>query len=112
MSDSNEVSILGPSTRVTGRITGKGGLRIEGKIEGDVAITGPAVVVDGASVQGDFAADSLDLSGVISGNVTTTGGVVVRGGARLRGEVKSAEVAIEPGARVSVRLNTPFEIEG
>ncbi len=111
MSDSNEVSILGPSTRVTGRITGKGGLRIEGKVEGSVDITGPAVVADGAAVEGDFAAESLDLGGVVTGNVTTTGAVVVRGGARLRGEVKSAQVAVEPGARVSVRLNTPFEIE-
>jgi cytoskeletal protein CcmA (bactofilin family) len=112
MSDSNEVSILGPSTRITGRITGKGGLRIEGKVEGDVNITGPAVVAENATVQGDFAAESLDLGGVVTGNVTTTGGVVVRGGARLRGEIKSAQVSIEPGARVAVRLNTPFEIDG
>src|SRR5512138_364513 len=110
MSD-NEVSILGPSTRVTGRVTGKGGLRIEGKVEGDVNITGPAMVTEGATIDGDFAAESLDLGGVVTGNVTTTGAVIVRGGARLRGEVKSAQVAIEPGARVSVRLNTPFEIE-
>jgi cytoskeletal protein CcmA (bactofilin family) len=53
----------------------------------------------------------LDLGGDVEGNVTTDGGVVVRSGARLRGEVKSAGVAIEPGAKVSVRLNTPFEIE-
>ena len=62
-------------------------------------------------IDGDFSAESLDLGGVVTGNVTTTGAVVVRGGARLRGEVKSAQVAFEPGARVSVRLNTPFEIE-
>jgi cytoskeletal protein CcmA (bactofilin family) len=111
MSDSNELSILGPSTRVTGRISGKGGLQIEGRVEGDVSITGPAIIADGAAVEGDFAAESLDLGGVVTGNVTTTGGVVIRGGARLRGEIRSAGVAIEPGAKVSVRLNTPFEIE-
>jgi cytoskeletal protein CcmA (bactofilin family) len=111
MSDSNEVSILGPSTRVTGRVTGKGGLRIEGRVEGNVEITGPAVVADGATIDGEISAESLDLGGVVTGNVTTPGAVVVRGGARLRGEVKSSQVAVEPGARVSVRLNTPFEIE-
>jgi cytoskeletal protein CcmA (bactofilin family) len=110
MSD-NEVSLLGPSTRVTGRISGKGGLRIEGRVEGNVEITGPAIVADGATIDGELSAESLDLGGVVTGNVTTTGAVVVRGGARLRGEVKSAQVAVEPGARVSVRLNTPFEIE-
>ena len=111
MSDSNEVSILGPSTRVIGRVTGKGGLRIEGKVEGDVSITGPSAVAEGAVVEGDFAADSLDLAGSLTGSVNTTGAVFVRSGARLRGEIKSAQVAIEPGSKVSVRLNTPFEIE-
>jgi cytoskeletal protein CcmA (bactofilin family) len=111
MSDSTELSVLSPSTRVTGRINGKGGLRIEGKVKGDVSITGPAVLAEGASVDGNLAAESLDLGGDIEGNVTTDGGVVVRSNARLRGEVKSAGVAIEPGAKVSVRLNTPFEIE-
>lgn len=111
MSDSNEVSILGPSTRVIGRVTGKGGLRIEGNVQGDVSITGPAAVAEGAVVEGDFAADSLDLAGSITGSVNTTGAVFVRSGARLRGEIKSAQVAIEPGSKVSVRLDTPFEIE-
>jgi cytoskeletal protein CcmA (bactofilin family) len=111
MSDSTELSVLGPTTRITGRITGKGGLRIDGKVKGDVSITGPCVLSEGASVEGDFAAESLDLGGDIEGNVTTEGGIVVRQNARLRGEVKSAGVAIEPGAKVSVRLNTPFEIE-
>jgi len=111
MSNSNEVSILGPSTRVIGRVSGKGGLRIEGKVEGDVNITGPAAVAEGALVDGELAADSLDLSGAVTGNITTTGAVLIRNGARLRGEVKGAQVSIEPGARVSVRLNTPFEIE-
>jgi cytoskeletal protein CcmA (bactofilin family) len=111
MSDSTELSVLGPSTRVTGRINGKGGLRIEGNVKGDVTITGPAVLGDGATIEGNLTAESLDLGGNIEGNVTTEGGIVVRANARLRGEVKSAGVAIEPGAKVSVRLNTPFDIE-
>lgn len=111
MSDPNELSVLGPSTRVTGRITGKGGLQIEGNVKGDVSITGPAVLTEGATVKGDLSAQSLDLGGDIEGNVSTEGGIVVRANARLRGEVKSAGVAIEPGAKVSVRLSTPFDIQ-
>jgi cytoskeletal protein CcmA (bactofilin family) len=110
MSDRSDLSVLGPSTRLTGRVTGKGGLRVEGVVSGDVMIEGPAEVADGASVEGDLTAESLDLGGSVAGNVTTTGPVVVRAGARLRGEVKGAEVAIEPGARVSIRLDTPFEL--
>ncbi len=110
MSDSSNLSVLGPATRVTGRITGKGGLRVEGSVTGDVNVSGPAEVAEGATVEGDLGAESLDLGGSLVGNVTTKGSVVVRAGARLRGEVKGAEVAIEPGARVSIRLDTPFEL--
>jgi cytoskeletal protein CcmA (bactofilin family) len=110
MSQNTEMSILGPSSRVTGRVSGKGGIRIEGKLVGTVGVSGPAEVAEGASIEGDVNAESLDLGGNLVGNVTTTGAVVVRAGSLLHGEVKGAEVAIEPGARVSIRLDTPFEL--
>jgi cytoskeletal protein CcmA (bactofilin family) len=111
MSQSTEISILGPSSRVTGRVSGKGGVRIEGKVVGSVGVTGPAEVAEGGNIEGDLNAESLDLGGNLVGNVTTTGAVVIRAGSLLHGEVKGAEVAIEPGARVSIRLDTPFELK-
>ena len=111
MSDRSNLSVLGPSTRLTGRVTGKGGLRIEGCVSGDINLSGPAEVADGATIEGELRAESLDLGGSLLGNVTPTGPIVVRAGARLRGEVKGTEVAIEPGARVSLRLDTAFELD-
>jgi cytoskeletal protein CcmA (bactofilin family) len=110
MSQSIEMSTIGPASRVTGRISGKGGVRIEGKLIGNVGVGGPVEVIEAASIQGDVSGETLDLSGSLVGNVTTTGAVVVRAGALLHGEVKGAEVAIEPGSRVSIRLDTPFEL--
>jgi len=46
----------------------------------------------------------------IEGEITSDEEVVIRSGSLLHGEVKGAEVAIEPGARVSIRLDTPFEL--
>jgi cytoskeletal protein CcmA (bactofilin family) len=111
MSQSTEMSILGPSSRVTGRISGKGAIRVEGKLVGTVSVNGPVEVAEAASVQGDVSGESLDLSGSLVGNVSTTGAVVIRAGALLHGEVKGAEVAVEPGSRVSIRLDTPFELD-
>ena len=47
---STDVSILGPSTRVTGRVSGEGGLRVEGNLRGDVQVTGSAEIAEGGSV--------------------------------------------------------------
>jgi cytoskeletal protein CcmA (bactofilin family) len=110
-SRSTHASTLGPATRVTGRVSGAGGLRIEGQVRGDINVTGDAEIAEGGSVEGNVSASSLDVGGTLLGDVTVRGAVVVRGGATIRGELRGAEISIEPGSRVSVRLDTDFELD-
>jgi cytoskeletal protein CcmA (bactofilin family) len=86
-------------------------LSIEGVIRGNVSVTGPAFIAPGATVEGDIEAESLDVGGTLTGDVTASGPIAVRAGAVVRGELKGAEVSIEPGSRVAVRLDTAFELD-
>jgi cytoskeletal protein CcmA (bactofilin family) len=104
-------SVLGASTRVTGRVSGEGGLRVEGAIKGDVAVTGAVEIVEGASIDGNVEAESLDVAGSLLGDVSAKGPVLVRSGATVRGALRGSQVAIEPGSRVAVRLETEFELD-
>jgi cytoskeletal protein CcmA (bactofilin family) len=106
-----EISVLGATTRLTGKVGGEGGLRIEGRVAGDVTITGPAEIAEGASVEGDVHAESLDVSGTLIGDALTRGPITVRADAVVRGELAGSRVTVEPGARVAVRLNTDFELD-
>lgn len=106
-----ESSVLGPSTRVTGRISGDGALRVEGTLKGDLSITGPAEIAEGASVEGNVSAETLELMGSLIGDVVAAGPIAVRAGSLVRGELRASEVSIEPGSRVSVRLDTQFELD-
>lgn len=106
-----EASVLGPSTRVTGRISGDGALRVEGALKGDLSITGPAEIAEGASVEGNVKAETLEVMGSLLGDAVTSGPIAVRSGSLVRGELRASEVSIEPGSRVSVRLDTPFELD-
>jgi cytoskeletal protein CcmA (bactofilin family) len=106
-----ESSVLGPSTRVTGRVTGDGPLRVEGTLKGDLSITGPAEIAEGASVEGNVKAESLELWGSLLGDAVATGPIALRAGSLVRGDLRASEVSIEPGARVSVRLDIPFELD-
>jgi cytoskeletal protein CcmA (bactofilin family) len=108
---SSDVSVLGPSTRVTGRVTGDGSLRIEGGVRGDVRISGDAEIAAGGTVEGNVSAASLDIAGSLVGDVDSSGPVAIREGAVVRGDLKGSEVSIEPGSRVSVRLSTEFELD-
>jgi cytoskeletal protein CcmA (bactofilin family) len=106
-----ESSVLGPSTRVTGRISGDGALRVEGTLKGDLSITGPAEIAEGASIEGNVKAESLELWGSLLGDAVATGPIALRAGSLVRGDLRASEVSIEPGARVSVRLDIPFELD-
>jgi cytoskeletal protein CcmA (bactofilin family) len=107
----SDLSVIGSSTRVTGRVSGDGGLRVEGAVKGDVAVNGPLEVAEGATIDGNVRAESLDLAGSLMGDVAAQGPVIVRSGAAARGELKGSQVAIEPGSRVSVRLECEFELD-
>jgi cytoskeletal protein CcmA (bactofilin family) len=106
-----ESSVIGAATRVTGRISGEGALSIEGQVKGDVSITGPAEIADGGAVEGNVKAESLEVLGSLLGDAHASGAIAVRSGALVRGELRAAEVSIEPGSRVSVRLDTNFELD-
>jgi cytoskeletal protein CcmA (bactofilin family) len=108
---STEQSVLGPGTRVIGRITGDGAVRIEGTVRGDVQIGGEAELAPGASIEGNVQAEALEVHGSLIGDVNARGAVAIRSGALVRGELKGREISIEPGARVSVRLDTEIELD-
>lgn len=105
-------SVIGPTSRVRGQVRGEGALRIEGEVDGDIAVGGAAEIAQGGSVRGDVEAESLDVAGTLTGDVRAEGLVVVREGAELAGGVQATRIAIEPGARVSLRLDMKVTIGG
>ncbi|HTA92802.1 MAG TPA: polymer-forming cytoskeletal protein [Polyangiaceae bacterium] len=105
------LSVLGPATRVTGRISGDGALRIEGLVKGDVNVRGEAEIAEGGSLEGNLSGEALDIGGTLLGDARAESVIAVRSGAQVRGELRAAEVSIEAGARISVRLETEFELD-
>jgi cytoskeletal protein CcmA (bactofilin family) len=107
----HELSVVGSGTRITGRITGQGALRIEGAVKGDINVDGETELSEGASVEGNLSGQSLDIAGSLMGDARASGAIALRSSASVRGELRGAEISIEPGARVSVRLETEFELD-
>lgn len=108
---SADFSVLGSSTRITGRISGEGGLRVEGNVKGDVSVTGPLELMDGASIEGNVQAETLEITGSLLGDVTAPGAVFIHSGAVVRGEMRAGQVTIEPGSRIAIRLDADFELD-
>jgi len=107
----HELSVIGSGTRITGRVSGSGALRIEGAVKGDINVNGDTELAEGASVEGNLSGESLEIAGNLLGDARASGAIAVRSSAKVRGELRCAEVSIEAGARVSVRLENEFELD-
>jgi cytoskeletal protein CcmA (bactofilin family) len=106
-----DFSVLGSSTRINGRVSGQGGLRVEGNIKGDVSVSGPLELVEGATIEGNVEAEALEITGSLLGDVTSTGAVAIHSGAVVRGEMRAAQLTVEPGSRIAIRLEADFELD-
>lgn len=106
-----DLSVIGASTRLVGRVQGTGGLRLDGQVRGDVAVTGPVEIGPDAQLEGDLSAQSLLVHGQLTGDVQVEGPISITEGAVVQGTLSGAHVAIHPSARVTLRLNTEFELD-
>lgn len=103
-------TVLGPSTVARGRISGPGALRVEGTVEGEIAIDGDLVVASGATVGAEVRAASVLVEGTIEGDVAASGPVHVRAGASVVGAIAGTSVAIDEGASIRGRIEAEFEL--
>jgi cytoskeletal protein CcmA (bactofilin family) len=87
-------AVIGRSTRVRGRVTGEGDLRIEGHVEGDVSVRG-----------------ALTIAGELEGDVKAGDGTVhLEAGAKVRGDIEGEGVSMEEGAEYVGNLNAEFDL--
>lgn len=103
-------SVLGRGTRVRGRINGDGSLRVEGQVEGEVAVSGDLTIEEGASVRGDVEALGVTILGELQGDVSAHGPVAIRATAKVTGNMGGAEVTLDEGASFTGRIEADFEL--
>lgn len=107
---SESTSVLGRGSRVRGRVSGDGDLRVEGQIEGDVTLSGELSIDDTGSITGDVDAASVTIAGALQGNVAARGVVTIRAGAKVEGNMGGAEVSLEEGASFAGRIEAEFDL--
>jgi cytoskeletal protein CcmA (bactofilin family) len=105
-------SVLGPGINWTGNLGGKGGIRIEGTFEGEIAIRGLVVVGEtGRLTCKNLKANNVIVAGSVKGNITAEK-LEIRSTGRVWGDVVTTAFSTEEGAflRGQVRMEEQVEI--
>ena len=105
-------SVLGPGINWSGNLGGKGGIRIEGTFEGEVAIRGLVVIGEtGRLTCKNLRANNVIVAGLVKGNITAEK-LEIRSTGRVWGDVVTTAFATEEGAflRGQVRMEDRVEL--
>jgi cytoskeletal protein CcmA (bactofilin family) len=91
-------TLIGKGTYIEGTINAEGTVRIDGKLQGGVNVTGSLIVGEEGAVQGNIKAESAYVAGIVEGNVTATSQLHITHTAKLVGDITVKNVIIDEGA--------------
>ncbi len=106
-------SVLGPGVIWEGKLSGSGGVRIEGTFEGQIGLRGMLVVGESGRVTCEnIRASTVIVAGAVRGNITTQK-LEIRATGRVWGDVVTTSFVTEDGAflRGQIRMEDHVELD-
>ncbi len=91
-------SVIASDVEITGNLSAKVDLHIDGKIHGDVTC-GSLVQGEGSVIVGKVVAETARLSGKVDGSIEA-GELIIEASARISGDVLYQSLTIAPGGMV------------
>lgn len=96
---SNIDSLIGENIKLIGKLEGKGNLRIDGTIEGDIDYQGDITLGETGRVEGNIICHNLIGAGYIKGNVIAEEGFTLLPTGSLIGDMEVKSLIIHESAR-------------
>jgi cytoskeletal protein CcmA (bactofilin family) len=90
-------TIVGSDTRIAGKVSVKGTIRVDGIVEGDVEADW-VVVGEAGKIQGNTRARGVVVGGSVEGNIEAAESVELREKATMVGEIHAPKLGISEGA--------------
>jgi cytoskeletal protein CcmA (bactofilin family) len=100
-------ALVGKSLVVTGKISGKEDLVVDGRVEGDIDLPENCLTVgNGGHVQGAVRAREIVVYGAVQGNMEASERIQIRRSARVVGDLRTARPVIEEEAYFKGNIET------
>ena len=98
---------IGPGLKVSGEVSGKADLNVEGTIEGSIHLPGNMVkIAQSGEVKANIAAASVVVSGRVVGDIESLETVVLTKTSVMRGNIKGPQVSLEAGSKFQGNIDS------
>ncbi len=94
------INIIGIGTEISGNLSTKGDVRIDGKITGNVTSRAKVVIGITGEVNGNIFSESAEISGNINGDISTTELLFLKLTANIKGDIIADKLVVENGANI------------
>lgn len=104
-------SVLGEGISWQGKISGQGGVRIEGAFDGEISVSGLVVIAKGGRVTCDhIRAETVIIAGSVKGDITAQKVEIANTG-RVWGSVVTARFSTDEGAFLKGKITMEEEVD-
>jgi cytoskeletal protein CcmA (bactofilin family) len=104
-------TVLGPGISWKGDLRGKGGVRIEGALEGEIAIRGMVIIGETGRVTCEaLKADTVIVAGAVNGEIKASK-LEIRSTGRVYGDVTVQSFATEEGAYLRGKVTMEEQVD-
>jgi len=94
----NARTVIGPQTRLKGRLKGQGEVVVCGTVLGEIDIAGPLTLAATGRIDADVEVQSARLSGQARGTMRASGSVRLDATASFEGEIATPVIDLRPGS--------------
>jgi cytoskeletal protein CcmA (bactofilin family) len=92
------MTYIAPTTKITGKITGKGPYVFCGEIDGECDIDGAVTLAAGSKLKGTLRAGDVVVAGIVDGDVIAGHRIEVSETAHITGSLAGKSIAVAEGA--------------
>ena len=90
-------TIIGHHAHFEGTISSKEGLRIDGRVKGNIQCEGCLVIGSAGKVAAEIVADNVLVAGEFTGNITAKDRLEITEKGKVNGDVTTARLVMAPG---------------
>ncbi len=87
-------TLIGEKLKLIGKIVGKGNIRIDGEVEGDIDCKGDITISETGIVNGNINCSNIYISGTVKGNVITRNKLTLFSTGKLKGDIEVESIII------------------